>query len=62
MERRLRLQTEPLAYELDAWLNFTKWHAVLSRSKHDMLRIYEFLWYPEAEDQSFAGFYVHGIW
>lgn len=51
MERRLRLQTEPLAYELDAWLNFTKWHVVLSRSKHDMLQTYKFLRYPEAEDK-----------
>ena len=51
MKRRLRLQTEPLAYELDAWLNFTKWHAVLSKSKHDMLQTYRFLRYPEADDK-----------
>lgn len=36
------LQVEPLAYELDSWLNFTKWHAVLSRSRFDMLQTYEF--------------------
>ena len=49
-ERRLTLQVKPLAYELDSWLNFTKWHTVLSRSKYDMLRTYEFLRYPEPKD------------
>ena len=40
-----------LAYtELDSWLRFTKWHAVLSKSKHDMLKTYEFLQYPGLEE------------
>lgn len=50
-KRRLTLQAKPLPYELDSWLNFTKWHAVLRRSKHDMLRTYEFVRYPEPEDR-----------
>ena len=45
-EKRLTLQVQPLVYKLDPWLNFTKWHAVLSKSKHDMLQTYEFLRYP----------------
>lgn len=49
-ERRLTLEVKPLVYELDAWLNFTKWHAVLSKSKHDILQTYEFLRYPGPEE------------
>lgn len=41
--RRLTLQVEPQVYELDSWLNFTKWHGVLSKSRHDMLQTYKFL-------------------
>ena len=43
------LQAKPLVYELDSWLDFTTWQAVLSRSKHDMLQTYEFLRYPETQ-------------
>lgn len=46
----MTLQVKPLAYELDSWLNFTKWHVVLSRSKHNILQTYEFLRYPESKD------------
>ena len=48
--RRLTLQVEPQVYELDSWLNFTKWHSVLSKSRHDMLQTYKFLCYPEPEE------------
>ena len=44
-ERRLALSAKPVAYELDPWLNFTKWHTVISRSKHDMLQTYPY-WRP----------------
>ena len=44
------MEVKPLVYELDAWLNFTKWHAVLSKSKHDILQTYEFLRYPGPEE------------
>ena len=45
-ERRLKLVTMPLVFELDSWLNYTKWHAVLSRSRYDMLQTYDFLRFP----------------
>ena len=49
-ERRLKLVTMPLVFELDSWLNYTKWHAVLSRSKYDMLQTYDFLRFPGPEE------------
>ncbi len=49
-ERRLTLRVKPLVYELDSWLNFTKWHAVLSGSKYDMIRTYKFLQYRRPEE------------
>ncbi|KFY25538.1 hypothetical protein V493_04595 [Pseudogymnoascus sp. VKM F-4281 (FW-2241)] len=49
-ERRLTMQANPAYTELDSWLQFTKWHAVLSKSKHDMLKTYEFLQYPGLEE------------
>lgn len=44
-ERWHTLQAKALASELDSWLNFMKRHAVLSKSKHDMLQTYKFLCY-----------------
>ena len=49
-ERRLKLVTTPLVFELDSWLNYTKWHAVLSRSRYDMLQTYDFLRFPGPEE------------
>jgi hypothetical protein len=49
-ERRLTLQVKPTVYEMDAWLQFTKWNVVLSNSKYDMLKTYEFLRYPGPEE------------
>ena len=49
-ERRLKLMTTPLVFELDSWLNYTKWHAVLSRSRYDMLQTYDFLRFPGPEE------------
>jgi hypothetical protein len=49
-ERRLAMQANPAYTELDSWLRFTKWHAVLSKSKHDMLKTYEFLQYAGPEE------------
>ena len=48
-ERRLTLEVKPPVYELDSWLNFTDWHAALSKSKHDMPHTYDFLRYPTPE-------------
>lgn len=49
-----------LAYELDSWLNFTKWHAVLSKSKHDLLRTYDFLRYKHPRKHGFDACSVPG--
>ncbi len=49
-ERRLTLLATSLVFELDSWLNYTKWHAVLSKSRYDMLQTYKFLRFPGPEE------------
>jgi Orsellinic acid/F9775 biosynthesis cluster protein D len=47
--RRLQaLQNVPVV-EMDSWLQYTGWNAVLKQSKHDMVKTYQFTREPEDE-------------
>ena len=48
--RQLTIQARPRADELDPWLRYTGWAAVLSRSKHGLVKTYEFARAPGPEE------------
>lgn len=50
-ERRLTLLNRPPVVELDPWIRFTKWYEVIERSKHNLIRTYEFLRVPDPEEE-----------
>lgn len=49
-DRRLHVQTQPSADELDPWLCYTGWNAVLERSKHNLVETYTFVRMPDANE------------
>ena len=49
-ERRLKLLAKVPVAELDSWLRFTGWNAVLAKSKHDIVQTYRFLRKPDADE------------
>ncbi len=49
-ERRLTLLNRPPVVELDPWIRYTKWYEVLERSKHNLIRTYEFLRVPDPDE------------
>jgi len=49
--RRLRALEKVPAVEMDSWLRYTGWNAVMNRSKHDMIRTYEFTREPKDEPE-----------
>ena len=49
-ERRLLLSQQPPAIELDPWLRYTGWNAVLLQSKHNLVKTAEFTRMPDAEE------------
>lgn len=46
-ERRLKLLEKVPVAELDSWLRFTGWNAVLGRSKHNIVQTYHFRRKPD---------------
>jgi superfamily II DNA helicase RecQ len=59
-ERRLTLLSRPPAVELDPWIRYTKWFEVLAKSKHDLVRTYEFIRLPDPEEDGLQ--YVVRAW
>ena len=49
-ERRLRLLEKVPVAELDSWLQFTGWNAVLVRSKHNIVQTYRFRREPDPDE------------
>jgi hypothetical protein len=49
-ERRLILVANPPTVELDPWLRYTKWYAILEKSKHNLVRTYKYLQEPTPEE------------
>jgi hypothetical protein len=49
-ERRLTLLAKPPEVELDPWLRYTKWYEVLEKSKHNLVKTYEYLREPDPEE------------
>jgi len=49
-ERRLRLLEKVPVAELDSWLRFTGWNAVLGRSKHNIVQTYRFRRKPDPDE------------
>jgi Orsellinic acid/F9775 biosynthesis cluster protein D len=49
-ERRLKLLEKVPVAELDSWLQFTKWNAVLGRSKHNIVQTYHFRRKPDPDE------------
>jgi Orsellinic acid/F9775 biosynthesis cluster protein D len=50
-ERRLQALTDVPVVELDAWHQYTKWNEVLSQSKHNMVRTFQYTRKPDADDK-----------
>jgi hypothetical protein len=48
-KRRLQLLKKVPVAELDSWLQFTKWNAVLGKSKHNIVQTYRFLCKPDPD-------------
>lgn len=46
----MTLLARPTADELDPWLRYTKWHDVLSQSKHDIVKTHKFVQDAEPEE------------
>jgi hypothetical protein len=49
-ERRLKLLEKVPVAELDFWLQFTKWNAVLEKSRHNIVQTYWFLRKPDPDE------------
>jgi hypothetical protein len=49
-ERRLRLLKEVPVVEMDSWLQYTKWNEVISQSKHDMVKTFDFTRKPDPNE------------
>ena len=49
-ERRLQLLEEVPVAELDSWLRFTRWNAVLRKSKHNIVQTYRFRRKPDLNE------------
>jgi uncharacterized protein (DUF2384 family) len=50
-ERRLQALTDVPVVEMDSWHQFTKWNEVLSQSKHNMVRTFQYTRKPDADDR-----------
>jgi hypothetical protein len=50
-ERRLQALTDVPVVELDAWHQYTKWNEVLSQSKHNMVRTFQYTRKPDADNK-----------
>jgi hypothetical protein len=49
-ERRLQAWKNVPAVELDAWLHYTRWHEVLSKSKHNIVKTHQFARAPDPDE------------
>ena len=49
-ERRLRLLKEVPAVEMDSWLQYTKWNAILSQSKHNLVQTFHYTRMPDPDE------------
>lgn len=49
-ERRSRLLKEVPMVEMDSWLQYTKWNEVISQSKHDMVKTFDFTRKPDPNE------------
>jgi Orsellinic acid/F9775 biosynthesis cluster protein D len=49
-ERRLQALRDVPVVELDSWHQFTKWNEVLSQSKHNMVKTFQYTREPNADD------------
>ncbi|OBT44378.1 hypothetical protein VE00_07062 [Pseudogymnoascus sp. WSF 3629] len=49
-ERRLTLLKNVPAVEMDSWLQYTKWNEVISQSKHDMVKTFNFTRKPDPDE------------
>jgi hypothetical protein len=49
-ERRLTLLKEVPVVEMDLWLQYTKWNEVISQSKHDMVKTFDFTRKPDPNE------------
>jgi hypothetical protein len=56
-ERRLTLLKKAPAIEADSWLQFTKWNAVLSQSKHNMIKTHHFIRQADPDEPELARVY-----
>jgi hypothetical protein len=50
-ERRLQALKDVSAFEMDSWLQYTKWNTVLSQSKHNMVKTFHYTREPDADDR-----------
>lgn len=49
-ERRLTLLARPSADEMDPWLRYTGWNAVLEQSRHGIVKTHEFVREPDEDE------------
>jgi hypothetical protein len=49
-ERRLQALKDIPSIEMDSWLQYTKWNEVLSQSKHNMIKTYEYTHEPDPDE------------
>jgi hypothetical protein len=49
-ERRLTLLKNVPVVEMDSWLQYTKWNEVLSQSKHNLVKTFQFTRMPDPEE------------
>ena len=49
--RRLQALANVPVVEMDSWLQYTGWNAVMNQSKHDMVKTYQFTREPEDEPE-----------
>lgn len=59
-ERALEALKKVPAAEIDSWLQFTGWNEVLGRSKHDLIKTYEFARAPDPDEPELER--VVGAW
>jgi len=48
--RRLRALANVPVVEMDSWLQYTGWNAVLNQSKHDLVKTYQFTREPDNDE------------
>lgn len=49
-ERRLRLLKDVPVVEMDSWLQYTKWNEVLSQSKHNLVKTFQYTRMPDPDE------------